>query len=169
MKSVNRHELRLAQPGNLSLIWGLFLFALWIDSYPGRFQNHRNIVEGFHVNNFVQGAVSDHSMTDIRVSVLVGTTGIQTVVDMQNGDLIHAEYPIKRCPHSIRIRDNRVTRIVYMAGIKAHPQLLVMFDPIIDSGKFFEGLSDFTSFSGHCFQRNVTIPVSYTHLRAHET
>ena len=66
------------------------------------------------------------------MAVFVGTAWIFAVVNMECGDLIQTQDPVKLIHNSCVVVDQIITCVADMASIKAHPQLVRVETTIVD-------------------------------------
>ena len=86
------------------------------------------------------------------MSILVGSTWIFAVIDVEGSNLIFAENMVKGINYTVKIVDNVISGIVSVAGIKADPETVFFHHTIIDLSQFFKSASDLSAFSGHGFR-----------------
>ena len=95
---------------------------------------------------------ADGALSDIGVAVFCRAQAVFAVINMKNSDLFPAEYPVEFLHDPVKVIHNVVACVIYMAGIKAYPQLVTAGDSVIDGGKLFKAPTDFRAFAGHGFQ-----------------
>ena len=98
------------------------------------------------------------------MSILVGSTWIFTVIDVEDSNLIFAENVVKGINYTVKVVDNVISGIVSVAGIKADPETVFFHHTIIDLSQFFKSASDLSAFSGHGFKRDQTAGIIREHF-----
>lgn len=104
------------------------------------------------VYNTAQRFGADGALSDIGMAVFCRAQAVFAVINMKNSDLFPAEYPVEFLHDPVKVIHNVVACVIYMAGIKAYPQLVTAGDSVIDGGKLFKAPTDFRAFAGHGFQ-----------------
>ena len=59
------------------------------------------------------------------MSILVGSTWIFAVIDVEDSNLIFAENVVKGINYTVKVVDNVISGIVSVAGIKADPETVL--------------------------------------------
>ena len=98
------------------------------------------------------------------MSILVGSTWIFAVIDVEGSNLIFAENVVKGIDHIVKVVDNVISGIVSVAGIKADPETVFFHHTIIDLSQFFKSASDFSAFSGHGLKSDQTAGIIREHF-----
>ena len=105
----------------------------------------------------IQRLVSNGSLSDICMTVLVCTKRIHTVIHMKDRNLIQTNDTIKFRKDILIMIHQIIPCIIDMADVKTNAQTLLFLHSIIDCFQFLETSSDFTAFSRHRFQGNADI------------
>ena len=72
------------------------------------------------------------------MSILVGSTWIFAVIDVEGSNLIFAENVVKGINYTVKVVDNVISGIVSVAGIKTDTQFVAVDYAVIDCCKFFK-------------------------------
>lgn len=66
------------------------------------------------------------------MAIFMGTAFVERVVDVQGTQPIQPDHAVEFLEHAIQIIRNVISRIPYMTGIEANPQMAVELDTIDD-------------------------------------
>lgn len=72
------------------------------------------------------------AFADARMAIFMGTAFVERVVDVQGTQPIQPDHAVEFLEHAIQIIRNVISRIPYMTGIEANPQMAVELDTIDD-------------------------------------
>lgn len=123
----------------------------------GGFQHHGEAAQGGVVHHAAEGLKPQRTLADAGVTILAGTAGVETVVDVDGPQAVKADDPVERRQHAVQIADDVVPGIGHVAGVEAHPQLLPKRHPVEDLPQLLKPASDLRALAGHGLQQHCGV------------
>ena len=109
------------------------------------------------MDNIAESRCTDSPLADIGVAVFTCASGIFTVIDVKQCNLILSYQLIKLVNYAVKVVDDIISGIVQMAGIHTNPQFFIVSDLVKKRGQFLKAAADFRALSSHCFQCDTTV------------
>ena len=141
-------------------IWRIRLFRVRFRWDVRSLQDLRYIFKIGMMHDIAERVKSDLAETDILVAVFAGAGGILAVVDMEDGDLVLPDDPVKLFHDVVEMMDDVIAAVAGVAGVEADAQFITAAHSVIDAGKLLECAADLRSLSRHRLKRDETVCVS---------
>ena len=82
---------------------------------------------------------------------------ILAVIDMEYSNLFLADHVVEIVHDIVKMMDDVVTAVARVAGVKAHPELIIMGYAVIDARQLLKRTADLGTFSGHGLKSDITV------------
>ena len=76
------------------------------------------------------------AVPDFLVAILAGARRVFAVVNVKSLKTIKAHNSVKLIENSVKISNDVIAGITHMAGVHAHPNLILKADPVNDCSNF---------------------------------
>ena len=101
------------------------------------------------MDDSAQGIEANASLADVRMAVLMRTTRVHAVVDVDDGNLVKTDKLIESREHSLVVVDQIVARIVDVASVEAYTQALGPLDALVNRGNLLEVAPNLAALARH--------------------
>ena len=96
------------------------------------FQYFWNVGKAGVTDDLHEGISTDMTFAKIFVPVFPCTPLIFTVVDVENGNLVKPDYPVKFCHHTLVVTDEVVSGIIDVACVEADAKFFRVITAVVD-------------------------------------
>ena len=106
------------------------------------------------VHDAAEGLRSQCALPDAGMAVLVGTHGVQAVVQVERLQPVQADDPVKLRQDAIQVPGHVVSGVGDVAGIQTDPHLLRQCHPVQNLPQLLEAAAHLRSLAGHGLQQD---------------